>query len=74
LGREFPPVSLSTTPYKDKYIMAKATPTVPEMSPEEIEERALEADRLARYGGSDPFGLPYETQRSEEALAAKYQK
>ena len=54
--------------------MAKATPTVPEMSPEEIEERALEADRLARYGGSDPFGLPYETQRSEEALAAKYQK
>lgn len=42
------------------------------MSPEEIEERAVEADRLARYALSDPWSLPLETQRTEERLAAKY--
>lgn len=54
--------------------MAKANTNVPEVTPEEIEERALEADRLARYALSDPWGLALETERTEERLAAKYRK
>lgn len=55
--------------------MAKAIPQAEEVkvpTQEEIEERALEADRLARYALSDPWGLELETQRTEERLVAKY--
>ena len=41
-------------------------------SVEEIEERAVEADRLKRFAISDPWSLELETQRTEERLAAKF--
>jgi len=60
-------------PPKGIIYMAKSEKTEDRvMSQEEIDERASEADRLRRYGISDPDGLQRETEETEVRLTAKY--